>query len=212
MLNAPIEFVSLRAIGTGRTLKATHRRDRSARSAARHGVRHPSGSERSGSTVDRDGRQDVDVHDGDDLHPGQTLRGPALIDGTDTTVWVPETTSLRVEPARNPRPGGWNVKTVDPITLEVLRSRLEAIGEEAGAALEPHRDQPGRHRVEGLLLHAARRRRSCRRRCGTDRVPLRRRVARGAVDPRAPPRHDCAARRRSSPTIRTTVAACTRRT
>ena len=27
------------------------------------------------------------------------------------------------------------MKTLDPITLEVLRSRLEAIGEEAGAAL-----------------------------------------------------------------------------
>ena len=27
------------------------------------------------------------------------------------------------------------MKTIDPITLEVLRSRLEAIGEEAGAAL-----------------------------------------------------------------------------
>ena len=37
-------------------------------------------------------------HRGDDLHPGQTLQGPALVDGTDTTIWVPEATSLRVSP------------------------------------------------------------------------------------------------------------------
>jgi N-methylhydantoinase A/oxoprolinase/acetone carboxylase beta subunit len=50
--------------------------------------------------VDRgpDGRREVDVHRGDDLHPGQTLQGPALVDGTDTTIWVPEATSLRVSP------------------------------------------------------------------------------------------------------------------
>jgi N-methylhydantoinase A len=35
------------------------------------------------------GEHPVDVYEGRDLLPGHTLEGPALIEGTDTTVWVP---------------------------------------------------------------------------------------------------------------------------
>jgi N-methylhydantoinase A/oxoprolinase/acetone carboxylase beta subunit len=92
-----MEFVSLRAIGTGTTLKATiDAIDLSA--VGPDTVSEPIG--RRAVWLDRgpEGRQDVDVHSGDNLHPGQSLRGPALIDGTDTTIWVPEATSLRVSP------------------------------------------------------------------------------------------------------------------
>jgi N-methylhydantoinase A len=95
VLNAPIEFVSLRAIGTGRTLKATIDA-MDLPPAGPDSVPDPVGQR--AVWVDRgaDGREDVNVHRADDLHPGQTLRGPALVDGTDTTIWVPEATSLRV--------------------------------------------------------------------------------------------------------------------
>jgi N-methylhydantoinase A len=95
VLNAPIEFVSLRAIGTGRTLKATI----DAMDLAPAGpdtVPDPVGQRAVWVERGPDGRQDVSVYRADDLHPGQTLRGPALVDGTDTTIWVPEATSLRV--------------------------------------------------------------------------------------------------------------------
>lgn len=95
VLNAPIEFVSLRAIGTGRTLKASI--DAMDLAAVEHGTAsEPVG--RRAVCVDRgrDGTVDVDVHSGENMHPGQTVRGPAVIDGSDTTIWVPEATTLEV--------------------------------------------------------------------------------------------------------------------
>ena len=94
--------MSLRAIGTGRTLKATiDAMDLPV--AGPDTVSQPVG--RREVWVDRgpDGRREVDVHRGDALHPGQTLQGPALVDGTDTTIWVPEATSL----PRESRMGRW---------------------------------------------------------------------------------------------------------
>jgi N-methylhydantoinase A/oxoprolinase/acetone carboxylase beta subunit len=37
-----------------------------------------------------DGRREVPAYDGADLLPGFALSGPALIDCSDTTIWVPE--------------------------------------------------------------------------------------------------------------------------
>ena len=97
VLNAPVEFVSLRAIGTGITLKASiDAMDLS--SVARGTASEPVGQRRVWIERGRDGAVDVDVHSGDQLHPGQTVRGPAVIDGTDTTIWVPEMTTLEVSP------------------------------------------------------------------------------------------------------------------
>ena len=39
-----------------------------------------------------------DVHSGEELHPGHVVRGPAVIDATDTTIWVPDATTLEVSP------------------------------------------------------------------------------------------------------------------
>jgi len=43
------------------------------------------------------GTATVDVHDAVDLRPGDRLAGPALVDGTDTTVWVPPGAALVVD-------------------------------------------------------------------------------------------------------------------
>ncbi len=97
VLDAPIEFVSLRAIGTGSTLKASI--DAMDLSAVSRGTpSEPVG--RRAVAIDRgvDGTVEVDVHRGEDLHPGHTVHGPAVIDGTDTTIWVPETATLEVSP------------------------------------------------------------------------------------------------------------------
>ncbi len=97
VLNAPVEFVSLRAIGTGTTLKASI--DAMDLAAVSRGTASQPVGQRV-VWVDRgpDGGVEVDVHSGDHLHPGQTIRGPAVIDGTDTTIWVPEATTLDVSP------------------------------------------------------------------------------------------------------------------
>jgi len=97
VLNAPVEFVSLRAIGTGTTLKASiDAMDLT--SVPRGTASEPVGQRRVWIERGRDGAADVDVHDGEQLHPGHTVRGPAVIDGTDTTIWVPERTTLEVSP------------------------------------------------------------------------------------------------------------------
>ena len=44
------------------------------------------------------GQLDIDVYDAAGLHPGHLLQGPALIDGTDTTVWVPQSATVHVNP------------------------------------------------------------------------------------------------------------------
>jgi N-methylhydantoinase A len=97
VLNAPIEFVSLRAIGTGSTLKASI--DAMDLPTVTPGTR-PEPVGRRLVTIDRgaDGTAEVDVHSGEDLHPGHVVRGPALVDATDTTIWVPETGTLEVSP------------------------------------------------------------------------------------------------------------------
>jgi N-methylhydantoinase A len=96
VLGAPIELVSLRAIGIGRTTQAT----------LEIGERTPvpDGTPAEPATtrpvrLDRgaDGSRDVDVHDGAALQPGHTVSGPALIDGSDTTIWVPPGAVGRVD-------------------------------------------------------------------------------------------------------------------
>jgi N-methylhydantoinase A len=86
-LGAGIELVTLRAIGLGRTLKASSplhelgERTMSAGVALRtRRVRLERGA---------DGWVDVPIHDAAALTVGATLRGPTLVDGRDTTVWVP---------------------------------------------------------------------------------------------------------------------------
>jgi N-methylhydantoinase A len=97
VLGAPIELVSLRAVGLGRTVQASlagsggyvgeARRVR-ARAISRRPIRVGRG---------RDGMCEVDVHLGAELVPGAFLDGPAVIDGRDTTIWVPRGASVEVD-------------------------------------------------------------------------------------------------------------------
>ena len=94
VLGAPIELVSLRAIGIGRTVHATL--DGHGGAVAPKGAAAPV----AGARPVRVGRAevvDVAVHTGRDLLPGHTLTGPALVDGSDTTIWVPPGATGRVD-------------------------------------------------------------------------------------------------------------------
>jgi N-methylhydantoinase A len=88
VLGAPVEFVNLRAVGTGRTVQASLEAGHTER--VKEGTRATVASTRL-VRVERNegGEHPVDVYEGRDLLPGHTLEGPALIEGTDTTVWVP---------------------------------------------------------------------------------------------------------------------------
>ena len=44
-----------------------------------------------------DGIVEVDVYDGSKLSPGHEFKGAALVDSMDTTVWVPEGGSARID-------------------------------------------------------------------------------------------------------------------
>lgn len=97
VLGAAIELASLRAIGIGRTIQASL--DSSVRDSVPEGTEAP----RVGTRAVRlergpDGVREVDVFDGATIRPGHVLRGPAVVDGTDTTIWVPEGATVRVDP------------------------------------------------------------------------------------------------------------------
>jgi len=96
VLGAPVELVSLRAVGIGRTVQAT------LSGPAAEPVPAGTPAEASGSRAVRvrrgaDGSRQVAVHAGTDLRPGHLVRGPALIDGSDTTIWVPEGSEARLD-------------------------------------------------------------------------------------------------------------------
>ena len=92
MRGAPIELVSVRAVGTGRVPSAARvvvHDDRAATAAPT-------------STRVRVGRAPDDVCDvpvipGPALKPGMEIVGPTLIDEGDTRVWLPAGTTARVD-------------------------------------------------------------------------------------------------------------------
>jgi N-methylhydantoinase A len=97
VLGAGMEFVTLRAIGLGRTVRASL--NRSGRSQVDHGTtalaathRHVQGGR------DRADGSDVPCFDGAELLPGHCLAGPALVDGVDTTIWIPPDMRAHVDP------------------------------------------------------------------------------------------------------------------
>jgi N-methylhydantoinase A len=113
VLGAAIELASLRAVGIGRTIQA------SLDSGVRDSVPDGTAAERVGTRAVRlergpDGVREVDVFDGAALRSGHVLHGPAVIDGTDTTIWVPEGATVRVDPH------GTLVMEVPPSTEESL--------------------------------------------------------------------------------------------
>ena len=96
VLGAPIELVAVRAVGLGRTVQA----DLSAGSQepVDTGTAAPTAGTRA-VRLERgdDGRREVGVHDGPSLRPGHVLTGPALVDGSDTTIWIPDGCTARVD-------------------------------------------------------------------------------------------------------------------
>jgi N-methylhydantoinase A len=95
VLGAPMEIVNLRAVGLGRTIRASL--DGIARTPVPEGTAPP----RAGSRAVQRGRDDemqpVPTFDGAALQPGHRIDGPALIDGSDTTIWIPPETTTTVD-------------------------------------------------------------------------------------------------------------------
>jgi len=95
VLNAPLELVTLRATGIGKTVSASFEAIRrepvtDGTPAIRAGVRAVQVA-RTGASAS------VDTYLGADLRPGHRLEGPALVDGVDTTIWVPAGTVAQVD-------------------------------------------------------------------------------------------------------------------
>jgi N-methylhydantoinase A len=96
VLRTPVELVGLRAVGIGRTIRASV--STAARPAVETGtLASPVGTRKVRLARGADGIVEVDVYDGASLSPGHELKGAALVDSTDTTVWVPEGSSARID-------------------------------------------------------------------------------------------------------------------
>jgi N-methylhydantoinase A len=92
----PVELVTLRAIGRGRTVRA----ELTEKAVEDGDARPPVLGKR---TIHRGAQRsplEVDVLDGTRLRAGQRFDGPALIDSRDTTVWIPEGVQAVVDPYR----------------------------------------------------------------------------------------------------------------
>jgi N-methylhydantoinase A/oxoprolinase/acetone carboxylase beta subunit len=89
-------LVGLRAVGIGRTIRASV--STAARPAVETGtLASPVGTRKVRLARGADGIVEVDVYDGASLSPGHELKGAALVDSMDTTVWVPEGSSARID-------------------------------------------------------------------------------------------------------------------
>jgi N-methylhydantoinase A len=95
VLNAPLELVTLRATGIGRTVSASFE------AIQREPVPDATPAERAGTRQVALARGEaaapVDTYLGADLRPGHRVVGPALVDGVDTTIWVPPGTAAQVD-------------------------------------------------------------------------------------------------------------------
>jgi N-methylhydantoinase A len=97
VLGAPVELVSLRAVGRGQTVRAE----------LVHSPAGPNGQiqqKRKRQIWVGDGSQvqpmNVDVLSSIDLRPGEVIEGPALLDGADTTIWIPPRVTARLSEHR----------------------------------------------------------------------------------------------------------------
>lgn len=86
VLGAPVELVSLRAVGIGQTVHADLARTDVAAGAHATIVGKRQIWVGAGAGVEK---LQVDVIAADLLRPGHMIEGPALLDGSDTTIWVP---------------------------------------------------------------------------------------------------------------------------
>jgi N-methylhydantoinase A len=95
-LGAQMELVTLRATGIGRTVRASF--DGVTREPVADGTAaQPAGSRSVRLARGHGGRQMLTTYEGETLRPGHRLAGPALVDGVDTTIWIPRETSVRLD-------------------------------------------------------------------------------------------------------------------
>jgi N-methylhydantoinase A len=98
MAGAVVELVSVRAIGVGRTVKPDLT---PTEATAATGGAPPRASVRSVRVARGTAPISVDVYAGAELLVGHEITGPALVDGVDTTVWIPPACTLRVDTRNN---------------------------------------------------------------------------------------------------------------
>jgi N-methylhydantoinase A len=100
MLGLSAELVAVRAVGIGATTRAAlHPRGRGAE--ATEGAPAPSAERRVRVARGASGLRVVPSFDARALAPGHRLEGPALVDGSDMTVWLPKAWSATVDPFAN---------------------------------------------------------------------------------------------------------------
>ena len=100
MIAAGVELVTLRATGIGRTVRAA------ARVMERASV--PPGTPAQASGLRQvhlhrgaDGSREVSTYFAPTLKAGHAIRGPALIDGIDTTIWIPPDSTAQLDRLSN---------------------------------------------------------------------------------------------------------------
>jgi N-methylhydantoinase A len=96
MLGSGLELMTLRAIGIGRTVRASL--DGGRRTPVPDGTPAPARARRPvrlGRHADE--QHDVASYFVPDLRPGHVVTGPALVDGVDTTIWIPTNASARLD-------------------------------------------------------------------------------------------------------------------
>jgi N-methylhydantoinase A len=97
-----VELVAVRAVGIGHVGTELARDSAPAANAAELPQRVLTPVVRRRVKLTRTGAaQWVDVHDGATLAPGDCFGGPALVDASDTTVWVPPGMHARTDAHRN---------------------------------------------------------------------------------------------------------------
>ena len=89
-VGAPVELVLLRAVGEGRTVRASLAEDEETQAG---GVCRPAGSR----TVYLGGGDSAEIpaYVAEDLVAGDVIEGPALVDAVDTTLWIPQHATTR---------------------------------------------------------------------------------------------------------------------
>jgi N-methylhydantoinase A len=97
VLGAPVELVSLRAVGRGQTVRAELVHSPASPAAQIQQKRKRQIWVGDGSQVQP---MNVDVLSSVDLQPGELIQGPALLDGADTTIWIPARVTARLSEHR----------------------------------------------------------------------------------------------------------------
>jgi N-methylhydantoinase A/oxoprolinase/acetone carboxylase beta subunit/N-methylhydantoinase B/oxoprolinase/acetone carboxylase alpha subunit len=145
MLAAPVELVTLRALGTATTVKPSVVKG-GPRGVKAGTVPASVGQRRVRVQRGESGWRKVPVFNGETLRSGHAIVGPALVDQPDTTVWIPpgahatvargNTLTIAVGTTGATKSRGDAAPTRDPIGLELLRSQLQAVVDGAAGTIE----------------------------------------------------------------------------